>query len=190
MNEWLLDIGRNYLNRDRVVAICKGLLMIPILLIVFGLLATKTSGNFSMIGQILQLLFDSGLALLCIALLRVVYENGYKIPIIGYYVVVTLIKGVYLFFITSNGTKQGELFTLIFVLSFVLHIIIGIQLLKTKFSVLGKAFLLYVGGFVLGGILGTTEFEGLSIIVIMLSFLILVYSFYRELPTYYSKQND
>lgn len=187
MNEWLLDIGRNYLNRDRVVVICKVLLMIPVLLIVFGLLASKVSGDYSMIGQILQLLFDLGLAVLCIALLRVVYENNYKIPIIGYYVVVTIIKGVYLFFITSNGTKQGELFTLIFVLSFVLHIIIGIQLLKTKFAVLGKAFLLYVGGIALGGILRASEFEGLSIIVIMLSFFILIYFFYRELPTYYTK---
>lgn len=188
MTEWLLDISKRYFNKARVISISRGMLyilFIPVLLVLFALLGARYSDSTSIFGQVFQLIYDLGLAFLCLALMRVVYENGYKMPVIGYYVVVTVIKGVFLFFITSIGTEQGELYTLIFVLSFVLHIIVGVQLLKTKFVKIGKAFLYYVGGIIITAVLSTSEMKGLDSIVLILTCGILAYTFYKELPMYY-----
>lgn len=189
MIDWLLDIGRTYLNKDRVAWLCKAMLCVsflPLLVLAIGILTrTNLKGPLAILGQISQLLFDIGLALLCLALLRVVYDKCYKIPIIGFYAVLTIIKGVYLFFITSNGTKQGELFTLIFALSLLMHIIVGVQLLKTEFVKFGKAFLYYIGGIILAAVIGTMD-DGLLSPLIMLSTCgVLAYIFYKYLPTYY-----
>ena len=179
--DWLLDLGRTFLNKERVIQVSKVLLYLPIIIFAFAVFVE----HYRFIGQILQFIYDIGLAVLCLALMVVVYKHNYKIPLLGYYVIITVIKGVYLFFITSIGTEHGELYTLIFVFSIVLHTITGIQLLRTDFSVFGKAFLYYLGGIVLASALSDSIPNiPLSIIQAMI-LVILIYPFYKELPKYY-----
>jgi len=181
--DWLLDLGKSFLNKEKVILISKLLLLLPILIILSAIIAR----GYPFIGQIVQLCFDLGFAVMCLGLMVAIYKQNCKFPIIGYYVIVTFIKGVYLFFITSQPTQHGELYTLIFVLSLILHTITGIQLLKTDFSVFGKAFLVYVGGIVLSALLNTSNHELFSALVSTLSLMILIYPFYKELPNYYNE---
>lgn len=187
MIEWLLDIGNRYLNRERVSFVCRGMLyilFIPILVLLFGIFGARWGDSLSIIGQISDLLFDLCLATVCLAIMTLVFADGNKLPIIGYYVVISVIKGVYQFFITSIGGK-GELYTLIFVLSLILHVTVGIQLLKTKFSVFGKALLYYVGGVAIAAALSTSKANTFSGVAIFLAGGYLAYTFYKYLPTYY-----
>ena len=187
MTEWLLDIGNRYLNKERVSFICRVMLYIlfvPILLLVFGLFGARYGDEISILGQIAGLLFDLCLATLCLSIMTLVYAEGDKIPTIGYYVVITVIKGVYQFFITSIGGK-GELYTLIFVVSLTLHITVGVQLLKTKFSIFGKALLYYVGGVVIAAALSASHADDIATIVMLLTGGLLAYSFFKNLPQYY-----
>lgn len=187
MIEWLLGIGNRYLNKERVSFICMGMLFLiiaPIILMLLGVFGVISSGELSIIGQISQLLLDLGFAVLCLALMIILYENDYKIPSIGYYIVVLSVKGVYQFFITSIGGK-GELYTLIFVLCLILHIVVAMQLLNTKFSIFGKTLLYYVVGVVIAAALKTSHADGLSTIVIIVTGAMFVYVFYRHLPHYY-----
>lgn len=187
MNEWLLDTGKKYLNKDMVSFICRVMLYIlfvPILLLVFGLFGARYGDEISILGQIAGLLFDLCLATLCLSIMTLVYAEGDKIPTIGYYVVITVIKGVYQFFITSIGGK-GELYTLIFVVSLTLHITVGVQLLKTKFSVFGKALLYYVGGVVIAAALSASHDDDIATIVMLLTGGLLAYSLFKNLPQYY-----
>ena len=187
MNDWLLDIGSKYLNRERVSFVCKGMLYIlfvPILVFLFGMFGARWGDSLSVMGQISDLLFDLCLATVCLAIMTLVYADGDKLPIIGYFVVITVIKGVYQFFITSIGGK-GELYTLIFVLSLILHITVGIQLLKTKYSLFGKAMLFFVGGIAVSAALKTSNADALSGVAIFLAGGYLAYTFYKYLPTYY-----
>ena len=187
MIDWLLDIGKRYLNKERVAFVCKGmlyLLFVPVLLLLFGVFGTKWSNDFSIIGQISDLLFDLCMATVCLSIMTLAYADGNKLPVIGYFVVITVIKGVYQFFITSIGCR-GELYTLIFVLSLILHIAVGVQLLKTKFSVFGKVLLLFVGGIAIASALKTSQAYFLSGVAIFLTETYLAYTFYKYLPTYY-----
>ncbi len=187
MTEWLLDIGNRYLNKERVSFICRGMLYIlfvSILLLAFGILGARYGDELSIIGQISSLLFDLCLAMVCLSIMTLVYADGDKIPTIGYFVVITVIKGVYQFFITSIGGK-GELYTLIFVLTLILHITVGVQLLKTKYTIFGKALLYYVGGIVIAAALRTSNADFLSAIAIFLTGGMLAYTFFKYLPLYY-----
>ena len=187
MIDWLLDIGNRYLNRERVSFVCRGMLYIlfvPILVLLFGMFGARWGDSLSVMGQISGLFFDLCLATVCLAIMTLVYADGDKLPIIGYFVVITVIKGVYQFFITSIGGK-GELYTLIFVLSLILHITVGIQLLKTKYSVFGKALLYYVGGIAISAALSTSGANALSGVAIFLAGGYLAYAFYKYLPTFY-----
>ena len=187
MNEWLLDTGKKYLNKDRVSFICRVMiyiLLVPILLLIFGLFGARYGDEISILGQIAGLLFDLCFATVCLSIMTLVYADGDKIPTIGYYVVITVIKGVYQFFITSIGGK-GELYTLIFVVSLTLHITVGIQLLKTKFSIFGKALLYYVGGIVIAAALNASHADDIATIVMLLTGCMLAYTFFKHLPSYF-----
>lgn len=175
--DWLLDLGRTFLNKERVIQICK-VLFVTIALSIFA-------DHNRIIAQILSLIYDLGLATLCLALLVVADKHNYKIHILGYYVIVTVIKGVYLFFITSIGTEHGELYQLIFVVSLVLHTITGFQLLKSEFSVIGKAFLYYLGGIIIAAVLSASGIDLPLMITHAILLAILIYPFYKELPKYY-----
>lgn len=176
--DWLLDLGRTFLNKEKVIQICKVLFVT----IAFAIFADHNR----IIAQILSLIYDLGLATLCLALMVVADKHNYKIHLLGYYVIVTLIKGVYLFFITSIGTEHGELYQLIFVVSLVLHTVTGIQLLKSEFSVIGKAFLLYyLGGIIIAAVLSASGIDLPIMITHALLLAILIYPFYKELPKYY-----
>ena len=90
MTDWLLDIADKYLNRTRVYFVCRGMLYlvaIPLLLVVLSIMyQTRESKDIAnIIIQTNQLLYDLGLAFLCLALMRLLYEDNYKIPTIGYY---------------------------------------------------------------------------------------------------------
>lgn len=187
MTEWLLDIADKYLNRSRVYFVCRAMLYfvaIPVFLAVLVHFSKSRDSKdiANIIIQIIQLLYDFGLAFLCLALMKLLYDSNYKMPTIGYYAVITAIKGVYQFFITSIGGK-GEIYTLIFVLCLILHIVVGVQLLKTKYAVFGKAFLYYLGGILMASIFSDMDF--LSMIAIIFAGGILAYTFYKELPLYY-----
>lgn len=188
MTEWLLDIGNKYLNKGRVSFVCRGMLYIlfaPILILLLGLLfGTNFGEELSIIGQISNLLFDLCLAIVCLSVMVLVYEDGYKMPTIGLFVVITVIKGVYQFFITSIGGK-GELYTLIFVLCLILHTTVGFQLLKTGYSIFGKALLYYIGGVVIAAALKASRADTLSTIVIFLTGCMLANTFFKYLPHYY-----
>lgn len=175
--DWLLDLGRTFLNKERVIQICK-VLFVTLVLAVFA-------DNNRIIAQILALIYDIGLATLCLALMVVADKHNHKIHVLGYYVIVTVIKGVYLFFITSIGTEHGELYQLIFVVSLVLHTITGIQLLKSEFSVIGKTFLYYLGGYILAAVLFASGIVLPLMITHAILLAILIYPFYKELPKYY-----
>lgn len=189
MIDWLLDIGNKYLNKERVSFVCRAMLClvaIPVLLIVFLILyQTKDLKDIAnIIVEICQLLYDFGLAFLCLALMRLLYRDNYNMPTIGYYVVVLVIKGVYQFFITSTGSK-GELTVLIVALVLILHIVVGLQLLKTRYAIFGKAFLYYLGGILLSAIFSASHVNLLPTISTFFACGILVYIFYKYLPTYY-----
>lgn len=153
-----------------------------ILLVFFQTKGSKDIANI--IIEISQLLYDFGLAFLCLALMRLLYNDNYNIPTIGYYVVVLVIKGVYQFFMTSNN-DGGELYMLIFALVLILHTVVGLQLIKTRFAVFGKAFLYYLGGILLAAILGASHEDLLSVIAMVFACGILAFTFYKYLPTYY-----
>lgn len=189
MIEWLLDIANKYINRSRVYFVCRAMLYlvaIPVFLaFLFILYQTKDTKDIAdIIIQICQLLYDFGLAFLCLALMRLLYESNYKMPTISYYIVILTIKGVYIFFITSNG-GEGELYTLIFVLVLILHTVVGLQLLKTEYAVFGKAFLFYFGGILMAAIFSASHADLFSAIAMILACGVLAYIFYKELPLYF-----
>ncbi len=187
MIEWLLDIAHEYINRSRVYFVCKAMLyfvVIPILLTALLFFQVGSKDIFNIIIQINQLLFDLGFAFLCLALMKLLYDNSIKMPTLGYYAVISAIKGVYQFFITSIGGK-GELYTLIFVFSLILHIVVGVQLLKTEFAIFGKAFLYLFGGVLIAAIFSASHEDLLSALAMFLACGILVYTFYKELPLYF-----
>lgn len=188
MIEWLLDIADKYLNRSRVYFVCRGMLYlvaIPLLLVVLLIMyQTKDSKDIAnIIIQTIQLLYDLGLAILCLALMRLLYDDNYKMPTIGYYAVILTIKGVHQFFMTNDN--GGELFMLIFILVLILHTVVGVQLLKTRFAVFGKAFLYYLGGLILSAILSASHEDMFSAIALISALGGLAFTFYRELPAYY-----
>lgn len=183
MTDWLLDIGNRYLNKERVAFVCRAMLYLVAIPILLAIFQTKGSKDIVKIAlQISQLLYDISLAFLCLALMRLLYGDNYKIPTIGYYVVILTVKGVYLFFITSIGGK-GEVYTLMFVLVLILHIVVGIQLLKTRYSVFGKAFIYYFCATIMAAIF--SDVDSLSSIFMISAFGVLAYTFYKYLPTYY-----
>lgn len=190
MTDWLLDIAYKYLNRSRVYFVCRGMLYIvaiPLLLVVLLIMyqSRESKDIANIIIQTVQLLYDLGLAILCLALMRLLYEDNYKIPTIGYYAVILTIKGVHQFFMTSDSSG-GELFMLIFILVLILHTVVGVQLLKTKFAVFGKAFLYYLGGLILSAIFSASHAEMLSSIALISALGVLAYIFYIKLPNYYN----
>lgn len=133
MTEWLLNIGNEYLNKEKVSFVGKIMccvVLLPVGLLILGMLGSKMGDELRIIGQISDLTFDLCLATMCLSIMTLVYADGNKLPVIGYFIVITVIKGVYHFFITSIGGK-GELYTFIFVLTLILYITVGIQLLKT-----------------------------------------------------------
>ncbi len=188
MTDWLLDIAYKYLNRSRVYFVCRGMLYlvaIPLLLVVLLIMyQTRESKDIAnIIIQTNQLLYDLGLAFLCLALMRLLYEDNYKIPTIGYYAVILTIKGVHQFFMTNDS--GGELYMLIFVLTLILHTVVGVQLIKTRFAVFGKAFLFYLGGIILSAIFSASHADILSSIALISALGELAYIFYMNLPNYY-----
>ena len=190
MIEWLLDIANKYINRSRVYFVCRAMLYlaaIPVFLaILFILHQTKDTKDIAdIIIQICQLLYDFGLAFLCLALMRLLYEDNYKIPTIGYYAVILTIKGVHQFFMTSDSSG-GELFMLIFILVLILHTVVGVQLLRTRFAVFGKAFLYYLGGIILSAILSASHADMLSSIALISALGVLAYIFYIRLPNFFN----
>ena len=187
MIDWLLDIGNKYLNKEVVTYACMGMLFLlffPVLLLLLSMFGVKNGVDLSIVGQVSDLLYDLCFATACLALMTLVYADGNKVPVIGYFVVTTVIKGAYQFFITSIGAK-GELYTLIFVLCFVLHITVGVQLLKTRFSVFGKAMLCYIGGLAVAAGLRASALDAVSSVVILITGFLLAFTFYKELPLYY-----
>ena len=189
MTDWLLDIADKYLNRTRVYFVCRGMLYlvaIPLLLVVLLIMyQTRESKDIAnIIIQTVQLLYDLGLAILCLALMRLLYEDNYKMPTIGYYAVILTIKGVHQFFMTNNS-GGGDLYMLIFTLVLILHTVVGVQLLKTRFAVFGKAFLFYLGGIILSAIFSASHADMFSAIVLISALGVLAFTFYKELPLYY-----
>lgn len=190
MTDWLLDIADKYLNRTRVYFVCRGMLYlvaIPLLLVVLLIMyQTKESKDIAnIIIQTNQLLYDLGLAILCLALMRLLYEDNYKMPTIGYYAVILTIKGVHQFFMTSDS-GSGDLYMLIFTLVLILHTVVGVQLLKTRFAVFGKAFLYYLGGLIMSAIFSASHAEMLSSIALISALGVLAYIFYIKLPNYFN----
>ena len=189
MTDCLLDIADKYLNRTRVYFVCRGMLYlvaIPLLLAVLLIMYhTKDSRDIAnIIIQTVQLLYDLGLAFLCLALMRLLYDDNYKMPTIGYYAVILTIKGVHQFFMTNDN--GGELFMLIFILVLILHTVVGVQLLKTRFAVFGKAFLYYLGGLIMSAIFSASHAEMLSSIALISALGVLAYIFYIKLPNYFN----
>lgn len=188
MTDWLLDIADKYLNRTRVYFVCRGMLYlvaIPLLLVVLLIMyQTRESKDIAnIIIQTNQLLYDLGLAILCLALMRLLYDDNYKMPTIGYYAVILTIKGVHQFFMTNDN--GGELYMLIFTLVLILHTVVGVQLLKTRFAVFGKAFLYYLVGIILSAIFSASHADMLSSIALISALGVLAYTFYKELPNYF-----
>lgn len=183
--DWLLNLGRTFLNKERVIQICKGL-FVTIALAIFA-------SHNRIIAYILQSIYNLGFATLCLALMVVADKHNYKINILGYYVIVIVIISVYLFFTAIIGTELEVFSFLLGIFYFVLHIIIGIQLLKSEFSVFGKAFLYYLGGMILVSSIYLLYMYARPTSVIELPlmkmdailFTILIYPFYRKLPKYY-----
>ena len=189
MTEWLLEIGNRYLDKGRITFVCRlmlYILFVPLLMLFLGMLGAQYGDELAIIGQISGLLFDLCIATVCLSLMTLVYADGEKMPTIGFFVIISVIKGVYQFFITSIGGK-GEVYTLIFVLCLTLHITVGIQLLKTKFSVFGKALLYFVGGIVIAAALSASHADGLSTIVAFLTGGMFAYTFFKYLPKYYEE---
>ena len=94
-----------------------------------------------------------------------------------------MLKGVHQFFMTNDS--GGELYMLIFVLTLILHTVVGVQLIKTRFAVFGKAFLFYLGGIILSAIFSASHADILSSIALISALGELAYIFYMNLPNYY-----
>lgn len=148
MNELLISLGNNYLNRTNIVLNCKVMFVLQICLLFIVFRAMRINGILgslaeliwvlSLSGKLLQIIQDIGLSALFWGLMTSVYKRGYQVPMLGYLIILMFCMGVLTFVVNSTGGQRGAFFFLSSIATSVLQVIVGYNLQKTPFARLGK----------------------------------------------------
>lgn len=153
MEKWLLEIGDKYVNKTNFNMACMILFAIQGLLLFVVFRALRIGGilgdlsdliwTISLSGQLLQLIQEICIAFLFLGLMISVYRKGYKMPLIGILLIISFCTGVLTFVVNNTGGQRGPLFFLSSIIISILQIIVGFQLFKTDFRILGKFILAF-----------------------------------------------
>jgi len=192
INKWFNDLGNKYLNRTDIILICKVMFVLQICLTFIVFRAMRINGllgslaeliwTLSLSGRLLQLIQDTGLSALFLGLMTSAYKKGYKVPSIGYLIIIMFCMGVLTFVVNSTGGQRGAFFFLSSIVTSVLQVVVGYSLQKTAFARLGKFIIAFPIVFFLSMFLLPPY---AAMVLAIINGTALVYAFYRHLPQYY-----